>query len=394
LRFLAVSTCFFLLPYGVLGAQLAASSLTLSPGSSGIVKLSYSSLSDQVSGLQFDIGFDSSALSVIVIPGPAIRSASKNLYGSDLGAGLRRVLVSGLNQNSLSDGPILTLFVDVLPTASVGAYTISIKNALGADPYGNPVAIPDASAAITISGQLGEIAAIQSGGILNAASLLPGPVSAGEVITLIGSGIGPLLPATLQILASGLVSTDLSNTIVSFDSVPAPLLYAGLNQINAVVPFEVSGQTSTLLTITHGGQKTPSILVTIAPAAPAIFTQDTTGIGQAAALNQDGSLNTPLNPAGQGSIVAVYLTGAGQTNPPGLTGGITPAPGSMALSITATIGGLPAEVLYSGPAPGLIAGVSQVNLRIPAGASSSPAAPISIRVGNAVTQDGVALSLR
>jgi uncharacterized protein (TIGR03437 family) len=243
-------------------------------------------------------------------------------------------------------------------------------------------------------GQPGGVAAIQSGGILNAASLLPGAVSAGEVITLIGSGIGPLQPATLQVLTSGLVSTNLSNTIVSFDSVQAPLLYAGLNQINAVVPFEVSGQTSTLLTITHNGQKTPSISAAIAPAAPAIFTQDANGIGQAAALNQDGSLNTPLNPAEQGSIVAVYLTGAGQTNPLGLTGGITPAPGSMALSTTATIGGLPAEVLYSGPAPGLIAGVSQVNLRIPAGAGSSLAAPISIRFGNAVTQDGVALSLR
>jgi uncharacterized protein (TIGR03437 family) len=331
---------------------------------------------------------------VNVISGAAIRSASKNLYGLDLSAGLRRILIAGLNQNSLSDGPILTLFVNVLPSAGVGAYAISIQNALGADPYGNAVAIPDASGAITISGELGDVAAIQSGGILNAASLLPGAVSAGEVITLIGSGIGPLQPAMLQVLPSGLVSTNLPNTIVGFDSVQAPLLYAGLNQINAVVPFEVSGKTSTALTISHGGQKTPPILVTIAPAAPAIFTQDASGIGQAAALNQDGSLNTPLNPAGQGSIVTVYLTGAGQTNPPGLTGGITLAPGSMALSTTATIGGLPAEVLYSGPAPGLIAGVSQVNLRIPAGASSSLAAPISIRVGNAVTQDGVTLSLR
>ena len=394
LPFLAVSICLVLLPFGVLGAQLSADSLTLSPGGGGIIQVSYSSLSNQVSGLQFDVGFDSSALSVIVLSGPAIRSASKDLYGADLGAGLRRILVAGLNQNSLSDGPILTLFVNVLPSANPGAYTISIQNTLGADPSGNAVAIPDASAAITISGKLGDVAAIQSGGILNAASLLPGAVSAGEVITLIGSGIGPPQSATLQVLASGLVGTNLSNTIVSFDSVQAPLLYAGLNQINAVVPFEVSGKSSAALTISHGGQVTPPILVAIAPAAPAIFTQDATGVGQAAALNQDGSLNTPLNPAAPGSIVTLYLTGAGQTNPPGLTGGITGAPGSMALSTTATIGGLPADVLYSGPAPGLIAGVSQVNLRIPAGASSSLAAPIFIQVGNTVTQDGVTLSLR
>ena len=394
LPFLAVSTCFILLPCGALGAQLSADSLTLSPGGGGIVQVSYSSLTNKVSGLQFDIGFDSSALSVVVLSGPAIRSASKDLYGADLGAGLHRILVAGLNQNSLSDGPILTLFVNVLPTASAGTSAITIQNALGADPSGNAVAIPSASAAITISGKPGDVSAIQSGGILNAASLLPGAVSAGELITLIGSGIGPSQPATLQVLASGLVSTNLSNTIVSFDSVQAPLLYAGLNQINAVVPFEVSGKTSTTLTISRGGQVTPPILVPVAPAAPAIFTQDATGDGQAAALNQDGSLNTPLNPATQGSIVTIYVTGGGQTNPPAVTGGIAAAPGSMALPTTATIGGLPADVLYSGPAPGLIAGVSQFNLRIPAGASSSLAAPIYIHAGNTVSQDGVTLSLR
>lgn len=288
----------------------------------------------------------------------------------------------------------MTLFVNVLPSASAGTYTISMKNALGTDPAGNAVAIPDASGVIAISGQPGGGVAIQSGGVLNAASLLPGAVSAGEVVTLIGSGIGPLQPATLQVLASGLVSTNLSNTIVSFDSVQAPLLYAGLNQINAVVPFEVSGQANSLLTITHNGQITSSISMMIAPTAPAIFTQNATGTGQAAALNQDGSLNTPLNPATQGSIVTVYVTGAGQTNPPGLTGGISLAPGSMALSTTATIGGVPADVLYSGPSPDLIAGVSQFNLQIPAGASSALAAPILIRIGNIVTQDGVTLSVR
>ena len=394
LPFLAVSTCLFLLPCGVRGAQLLANSLTLAPGGSGIVVVSFSSQAAQVSGLQFDMGFDSSAMSVVGIPGSAIRSAGKNLYGADLSAGQRRTLVAGLNQNLLGDGAILTLFVNVLPSASAGTYTISMKNALGTDPAGNAVAIPDASGVIAISGQPGGGVAIQSGGVLNAASLLPGAVSAGEVVTLIGSGIGPLQPATLQVLASGLVSTNLSNTIVSFDSVQAPLLYAGLNQINAVVPFEVSGQANSLLTITHNGQITSSISMMIAPTAPAIFTQNATGTGQAAALNQDGSLNTPLNPATQGSIVTVYVTGAGQTNPPGLTGGISLAPGSMALSTTATIGGVPADVLYSGPSPDLIAGVSQFNLQIPAGASSALAAPILIRIGNIVTQDGVTLSVR
>ena len=361
------ASAFFLSPCEVRGAQLAADSLTLSPGSSGIVEVSYSSLADQVSGLQFDIEFDNSALNVIAIPGIAVRSAGKDFYFADLGAGWRRILFVGLNQNSLSDGPVLTLFVNVLPSAGAGAYAISITNALGADPSGNAVSISGASGAIAISGQPGDVGAIQSGGILNAASLLPGPIAAGEAITLIGSGIGP------------------SNTTVSFDSVAAPLLYADLNQINLVVPFEVSGKASTVLTISNNGQVTPPLTVAVAPAAPAIFTQGATGVGQAVALNQDGSMNTPLNPASRGSIVTVYLTGSGQPNP---------ATRRRPLSFTATIDGFPAEILSSEPAPGLLAGVSQVNLRVPNSAGASLTAPVYIRVGNAVTQDGVALSLR
>ena len=189
-------------PWGARGAQLAANALTLPPGSSGIVELSYSSMGDQVTGLQFDVQFDSSALSVLMIPGPVLRSATKNLYGADLASGWHRTLVAGLNQNSMTDGAIVTLFVNVLPGATVGTYGLGITNSLGADSSGNAVTVTGALASITISGQLGEVAAIQSGGILNSASLQPGAVSPGEVVTLIGSGIGPIQPGTLQVLSS------------------------------------------------------------------------------------------------------------------------------------------------------------------------------------------------
>ena len=112
---------------------------------------------------------------------------------------------------------------------------------IAADPAGDAVAIPNASIAVTILGQPGGGAAIQRGGIVNSASWISGPVSAGEVVTLLGSGIGPAQPATLQILPSGLVSTNLSDTLLSFGSTQAPLIYAGQSQINAVVPFEVAG---------------------------------------------------------------------------------------------------------------------------------------------------------
>ncbi len=89
----------------------------------------------------------------------------------------------------------------------------------------------------------------------------------------------------------------------------------------------------------------------------------------------------------------MYLSGAGRTNPPGLTGAIAAIPGGLALATTATVGGVAAEVTYSGPAPGLIDGVSQANVRVPVGVGASLAAPISIQVGQAASQDGVTLSV-
>lgn len=116
-RFIAIASCFVLARSGALGAQIAAGSLTLSPATSGMIAVSYSSQGNSVSGLQFDLAFNSGALSVIVVPGPAIGSAGKNLYTASLGAGSSRVLVAGLDQNSLSDGGILTVFVNVAPDA-------------------------------------------------------------------------------------------------------------------------------------------------------------------------------------------------------------------------------------------------------------------------------------
>src|SRR5580658_473526 len=83
----------FLVPLSVFGAEISAASITLSPGSSGTIVVSYSSQSEPVSGLQFDLGFDSSALSLLVIPGPSIGAAGKNLYTAGVGAGTSRVLI-------------------------------------------------------------------------------------------------------------------------------------------------------------------------------------------------------------------------------------------------------------------------------------------------------------
>src|ERR1700734_3229517 len=88
---LMAGLCGFLAPCGGFAAQLGADSITLSPASSGTIVVSYSSLGDQVSGLQFDLEFDSSALSVTVVPNtlPALRvKMSWSLEASTPGVGM------------------------------------------------------------------------------------------------------------------------------------------------------------------------------------------------------------------------------------------------------------------------------------------------------------------
>jgi uncharacterized protein (TIGR03437 family) len=134
--------------------------------------------------------------------------------------------------------------------------------------------------------------------------------------------------------------------------------------------------------------------------APGLFTQNASGSGPGAILNQDNSVNKPGNRAAKGSIVQVFLTGEGATDPAGVTGAITaatlpppqvtPAP---LLPIGVTINGQPALYVYAGEAPGLVAGMMQLNVQIPANAPSGDL-PILVSVGGNWSQQGVTVSVQ
>jgi uncharacterized protein (TIGR03437 family) len=132
----------------------------------------------------------------------------------------------------------------------------------------------------------------------------------------------------------------------------------------------------------------------VVDSVPGIFTQNGSGQGAAAALNQDYSLNTASTPAAKGSIISVYATGEGLTTPPGIDGMI--AGGILTKPIppvTATINGEPAEVLYAGGAPLEVAGVLQVNVRIPVTAESGSAVAIQIQGGDNISLKGVTIAV-
>jgi uncharacterized protein (TIGR03437 family) len=231
-----------------------------------------------------------------------------------------------------------------------------------------------------------QVPSISVNGVVNAASFAGGPISPGELVTIFGEGIGPATGQTLQLDASGLVTTSLGDVRVLFDGIPAPMVYAQSTQTTVVVPYELTGKTQTQMTLEYKGRPSNSLTLPVAATSPGLFTIPGSG-GQGTILNQNGSVNSPANPADKGSVISLFGTGAGQTNPPGVDGkpAVPPFPKPVA-SVSVKIGGMDAEVLYAAAAPTLVAGVIQVNARIPAGVSSGDV-PVELTIGGTSSQD-------
>ncbi len=242
-------------------------------------------------------------------------------------------------------------------------------------------------------------AQISSEGVTNAANFQSaaamGGISPGLIVTVFGTEIGPAQLAGLQLTSSGTrVDTIAGGTRVLFDGVAAPMIYALSGQVSCVAPYALAGKISTQVQAEYNGQRSNAVTVPVQAASPAVFTADSSGKGQGSILNQDNSVNSAANPAAAGSVVVIYATGAGQTNPAGVDGAIIGVPLPVLVQAPkVSIGGVDAEVLYAGPAPGLVAGVLQINAKIPAGLSGSSSA-IKINFGTATTLTTATVSIK
>jgi uncharacterized protein (TIGR03437 family) len=173
------------------------------------------------------------------------------------------------------------------------------------------------------------------------------------------------------------------------------MIFASASQVNAVVPFGAATGT-TQVQVQYQGLASISFPVTVVPAAIGILSASASGVGQAIAMNQDGSLNSALNPAAPGSVVTCMATGAGQLTPAGIDGAIVgtgdlPRP---ILPVLAQVGGQAAEVQYAGGAPGIVEGVIQVNVQIPAASQTGAAVPLVLQVGDSISQPGITLAIQ
>jgi uncharacterized protein (TIGR03437 family) len=235
--------------------------------------------------------------------------------------------------------------------------------------------------------------------VLNAASELPGPVSPGEIVSILGYAVGSSATGSLQLTSSGTVATMLNRLQVTFDGQPAPLIYTSGTQTNLIVPYEIAGKTSTVMQVRYvtatGSMQTAGWALPVVPSAPGVFTVSMTGIGQGAIVNDDGSVNIAGNPAARGSLVSIYATGEGQTAPPGVTGSVTQSDSTTpSLPVTVMIGGVQAPVQYAGEAPGEVAGLLQVNAILPAAVAPGPGVPVTVIVGGVSSQKNVTIAVK
>ena len=236
---------------------------------------------------------------------------------------------------------------------------------------------------------------ISAAGVANAASFQGGAVSPGEIVTLFGSGMGPVALTGLQLDATGKVAVQVAGTRVLFDGTPAPIVYTSAGQLSVVVPYAVAGKAHTLIQVEYQGRRSNPVARPVALFRPALFTANSSGTGQAAILNQDASVNSASNPAAKGSVIVIYATGEGQTTPAGVdgavAGAILPKP---PFPVRVKIGEADAAVVYYGAAPGLVSGVLQVNAVVPAGAPSGSAVPVTIILGAVSSPAGVTLAVK
>ena len=219
-------------------------------------------------------------------------------------------------------------------------------------------------------------------------------IAPGQIVDVWGTGLGPATAGLLALDANGMVSTALSQVRILFDGVPAPLVFVSATQCAAAVPYFGASNSTTHVQVEYQGALSDPLVVPVSATGPGLFTANRTGTGQGSILNEDQSVNSISNPAASGSIVVLYATGEGLTDPPGVDGrpAVDVFPKPLA-TVTVDIGGLPATVKYAGAAPEFMTGVLQINAQMAPNVQPGNNVPVHITIGGAKSQDGVTLAV-
>jgi uncharacterized protein (TIGR03437 family) len=206
----------------------------------------------------------------------------------------------------------------------------------------------------------------------------------------------PTIWNTVQVSFSWL---DPTTTPATATTIFAPIIMTSLNQINVVVPKEISvmigaANPTAMIQVINGAAAPAVIMVTVVREDPGIFTFAGLGQGPGAILNYDSSgvptINSTKNSASRGAAIAIYVTGMGELlDATWVNGAVLPSSGGAVKLADPTcrvdIDGQPAVVTYAGSSPGAIAGLVQVNAIVPPTARTGQAISITVSIGATAT---------
>jgi uncharacterized protein (TIGR03437 family) len=190
-----------------------------------------------------------------------------------------------------------------------------------------------------------------------AAAVFPISVAPNMIVSIYGDALAQ------SIVQAGSIPlpTTLSDAQVQLNGSALELFYVSPKQINAVLPGAAAG----FMTLTvQNSSGTSTVNVVIEATHPAVFTQDSTGAGAAAAINASNGMPVSSgNPLHASDYMELFLTGLGAT-----------------AAAQVTVEGVSCPVTYAGPAPGFV-GLNQINCQIPSGLAANPAAPLTVTAG-------------
>lgn len=286
------------------------------------------------------------------------------------------ILFNGLPLSSQTITGGLSAMIPGGELSSAGAYVVRVRLATGALTNARALALTS-------------VVAPQTAVTVEAASYSP-TVAPGEIVALFGNDL--VAGNGIAVANSLPLPRSLQSVSVYVNGIASPLYFTAGTQINYQIPYSTASGAASIVVLRDDGVASYGT-VNVSAASPALFSADASGKGQAAAQNSDFSRNgdpatePQTKRARKGDYVVLYGTGAGaqfvnasNNQPLTIKDGeaATSSPLAATASLpTATVGGKPATVYFSGLAPGFV-GLWQLNVQIPTDAPSGTSVEVVV----------------
>jgi uncharacterized protein (TIGR03437 family) len=227
--------------------------------------------------------------------------------------------------------------------------------------------------------------AIAANGVVNAASNTIGNgLAPGSYISIYGS----LLSDAFEVYSTASLPVSLASVFVAFSdggvSAPGHISFVSPSQINVQIPWEFQGHSTVQMYVSMNYLYSATYTLKLAQYSPGIFANS----GNAAVFDATtGLVVTSANPAHRGDALELYLNGLGPVSNTPPSGDLAPSTqpfSTTAVQPTVTIGGVAAQVIFSGLAPGYV-GLYQVNAVVPSNAPTG-IQPLIVSIGGVSSQ--------